>query len=217
MASGRHQAIPYPTLTIPARNLGPVVRTAPNELSFNTSASWRDIYGPRREHRTFTKGNFYTGANFAASPDTQSIVSEQDPAVHTEMRRVLAPAFSERSIREQEHLVTEIIDLFIHRMEELGPGGVDLSQWLKYITFDIIGSLSFGHSFGSVASGEEHPWAGFVLKGLGFLPVVESLNRLGFSMGILDVLPLKSIDRLKQSVADHETFTLDLIKKHVIL
>ena len=80
-----------------------MVRIAPNELSFNTAQSWKDIYGTRKGHQTFLKSSFYDGASFADL--AHSIVSERDPTVHAGMRKLLSPAFSDRALSQQESLL----------------------------------------------------------------------------------------------------------------
>lgn len=100
------------------QDLGPVVRVAPNELSFNTSSSWHDIYGTRRGVKPFIKSLFYDGGNFAS--ESLSIVSERDPKRHAEMRKYLGSAFSDRTLKAQEPLVAEIVDRFV---EKLGAAG----------------------------------------------------------------------------------------------
>lgn len=134
-------------------SLGPVVRVAPNELSFSTAQSWKDIYGQRKGHATFVKGDFYDGGNFANQ--AHSVVSERDPAKHTEMRRYLSSAFSDRSLKEQEYLVSGIIDNFISQIEKRtsSPFGINMTLWFNLMTFDIIGKLAFGQDFGGVDSG----------------------------------------------------------------
>jgi cytochrome P450 len=121
--------------------IGSVVRVAPNELSFNTSQSWKDIYAPRKGRGAFIKSDFYDGGNFA--DQASSIVSERDPVKHSAMRKFLAPAFSERSLREQEGLVTQVIDEFIDQVGQRGNSkeGVDMTMWTNLLTFDIIGEL----------------------------------------------------------------------------
>ena len=80
------------------------------------------------------------------------------------MRKYLSNAFSERSLREQEYLVAEIVDQFIEKIdsgsrrgEEKGEAGegaeVELVNMFNLTTFDIIGSLAFGESFGGVEAG----------------------------------------------------------------
>jgi cytochrome P450 len=114
---------------------------APNELSFSSSQSWKDIYGVRKNSATFIKSDFYDGGNFANQ--ASSIVSQRDPVKHNEMRKFLSSAFSDRSLREQEYLVSQIIDDFIKQVGDLGsrPGGVDMTLWMNLLTFDIIGEL----------------------------------------------------------------------------
>lgn len=130
---------------------GPIVRTAPNELSFNTMESWRDIYGFRQGHQTFIKSNFYDGGSFAASYGLHSIVSERDPTEHGKMRKYLSHAFSDRSLKEQEYLVSEVVDQFIDTIGTKGAPsgpGINLVTWFNLMTFDIITSLAFGEAFG---------------------------------------------------------------------
>jgi Cytochrome P450 len=143
---------PYKILALHEK-YGPVVRTSPNELSFASAGSWRDIYGFRQGHKSFVKSSFYDGGSFADR--AHSIVSERDPVLHGQMRRDLAHAFSDRSLKEQEGLVAEAVDLFIQQLgvHASGPDGTDLVKWFNLTTFDIIGSLAFGESFGGLTSG----------------------------------------------------------------
>jgi cytochrome P450 len=116
--------------------LGPVVRVAPNELSFNTAQSWKDIYEKKKGQGTFIKSDFYDGGNFAA--EAPSIVSVRDPDEHANMRRYLRDAFSDRSLRDQEYLISEVIDRFVTRVGEEGKesSGIDIVTWLNLATFD---------------------------------------------------------------------------------
>lgn len=138
---------------------GPVVRTAPNELSFNTSRSFQDIYGFRHGQKTFIKSEFYDGGSFAAR-GVHSIVSERDPKVHGQMRRLLSPAFSNTSLREQEGLIGENIDRFIGQVKNKAQGHgqvFDISKVFESMMFDVIGDLAFGEPFGALERGEGPP------------------------------------------------------------
>ena len=147
--SGRQ---PYQILALHEK-YGPVVRTSPKELSFNSAASWKDIYGFRPGHRPFIKSRFYDGGSFA--DQAHSIVSERDVGAHARMRKDLAHAFSDRSLKEQEGPVATVVDLFISQLgvHGLGEDGTDVVMWFNLTTFDIIGSLAFGETFGGVQSG----------------------------------------------------------------
>lgn len=134
--------------------LGPIVRTAPNELSFNTAQSWKDIYDFRPGHLTFIKSEFYDGGSFADR--CGSIVSERDPQVHGVMRKYLSHAFSARSLTEQECLISKTVDAFIRRIGEDGAKGIDIVMAFTLMSFDIIGDLGFGESFQGIESSRDY-------------------------------------------------------------
>lgn len=134
---------------------GPVVRIAPNQLSFNTAASYQDIYGSRQgQHQTFLKSNFYDAGAF--SPQAHSIITERDPIRHAKQKKYVSAAFSDKALKSQEGLINEVVDKFIKQLgvHASGEQGANLVTWFSLATFDIIGSLSFGESFGGVESGK---------------------------------------------------------------
>jgi cytochrome P450 len=134
---------PYMTSTHPSsphtasnRNptTGPVVRIAPNELSFNTAQSWKDIYDFGPNKRAFIKSNFYEGGTFA--DQCGSIVSERNPESHGQMRRLLSHAFSQRSLIEQESLIADVIDIFMRHLEKKADDreAIDFTEWYNMMT-----------------------------------------------------------------------------------
>lgn len=131
--------------TKPTDSAGPIVRTAPNDLSFNTAQSWKDIYDFRPGHLTFIKSEFYEGGSFADR--CGSIVSERDPKVHGVMRKQLSHAFSRRSLEEQEYLISKSVDNFISKLGKDGAQGIDIVLNFTLMSFDIIGDLGFGETF----------------------------------------------------------------------
>lgn len=81
-------------------------------------------------------------------------MSERDPTEHGKMRKYLAHAFSDRSLSEQEHLISSVIDRYVLKLGKTGLGVLNLSQTFEMIAFDIIGSLAFGETFGGSESGQ---------------------------------------------------------------
>ena len=75
------------------------------------------------------------------------------------MRKQLSHAFSQRSLEEQESLISRSVDLFIQRLGEDGPQGIDIVLTFTLMSFDIIGDLGFGESFGGIQSSrnDAHP------------------------------------------------------------
>lgn len=134
---------------------GPVFRVSPNELSFASVASWKDIYGHQPAGKpAIVKSEFYEmyGAGFRSL----CIGSERNPSKHQHMRKSLSSAFSTKALSEQESIVAKNIDAFIIKLGQLGgpkTGGLDMSKWYEMSAFDILGDMAFGESFHCIQNG----------------------------------------------------------------
>ncbi|KAH8683932.1 cytochrome P450, partial [Ilyonectria robusta] len=131
---------------------GPVVRIAPNNLSFINPQAWKDIYAHKktREQEMIKDPEFYV-----RNPDAPTIVNGNREE-HARYRRLYSPGFSARSLREQEPLIQGYVNMFINgltRACEHGETPVDMVQWFNFVTFDIIGDLAFGEPFGCLEDG----------------------------------------------------------------
>ncbi|KAL8970760.1 MAG: hypothetical protein Q9197_003642, partial [Variospora fuerteventurae] len=97
------------------------------------------------------KAGFYDA--FSAGFRKKCIGSERDPHKYSEMRKMLAPAFSQRSLLEQELIIGGVIDRFVRIIgEKAGPGsnGINMTKWYEMGSFDILGEMTFGESFYSL-------------------------------------------------------------------
>lgn len=99
-------------------------------------------------------------------------------ADHSRQRRLLAHAFSDKALREQEPLVQKYVDLLIHRLHEQVQGEkhgkADMVRWYNYTTFDVIADLTFGDSFHCLRDKDYHPWVSMAFqaaKAFGFIAV----------------------------------------------
>ena len=141
---------------------GSCVRVGPNELSFTSAAAWRDIYPP----------NFVRPYEYKDKPpgkDAENLISASEPD-HARFRKVLSPAFSDRSTRDQEPIVRRYVDLMIRKLrrqlddQDGGDGRSSESQeadvltWYNYTTFDIIGEVMWGLPFGCLDNLVSNPW-----------------------------------------------------------
>ncbi|CAG8959926.1 hypothetical protein HYFRA_00012643 [Hymenoscyphus fraxineus] len=153
---------------------GPVVRVSPNEVSFASAQSWQDIYAPRKGGE-FLKSDWYENGSFGV----HAIVSVRDPVEHAQMRKYLSRAFSEASLRDQEDMITDLIAKYVDGVGKTAKaeGVVNLTDWHNFLTFDIIGLLAFGKSFGGVESGKEHFWLSDVMGSIGHSNVMDTLKR----------------------------------------
>ncbi len=69
---------------------------------------------------------------------------------------MLSPAFSQRSLLEQESIIGGVIDQFVRIMGEKAPpgsNGINVTKWYEMSSFDILGEMAFGESFYSLESG----------------------------------------------------------------
>ncbi|KAH5479181.1 hypothetical protein HBI52_224610 [Parastagonospora nodorum] len=196
---------------------GPVVRIAPNELSFNTAASWKDIYGYRPGHRTFVKGEFYDGAAFVKSHATRSLINTKDPTEHGKMRRYLANAFSDKSLREQESLVAQEVDKLVEKLGEAGlaKDGTDLQRWLNMATFDITGSLSFGRSFDALQNDGRHPTVAFILRAILTLSFVDTVRRFPWLDTVARIAMPGRIKGLESDAKAHEDHAIEVVRERI--
>jgi cytochrome P450 len=211
---------------------GSVVRTAPNELSFDSATAWKDIYGFRPSHKTFIKSEFYDGSSFI-DQGFHGIATSRDPVEHAGMRRYLSHAFSERAVREQEGLVAEIVDLFVDKVGTVGKSreGIDLAHWLRMAMFDVTGSLAFGQSFDAVKSGEseevfvmcdidtlaggQHPSVKFIHKALRQIAVLDTIRRFPWLGKVVITIMSGPIQKLLEDNRLHEEHCLTMIERLV--
>lgn len=138
---------------------GPVVRTAPDELSFLDTMAWKDIYG-RRVGLTSGVPEIPKWQRFYRVHATkgQTTIMNADTELHTRLRRQLAQGFSERSMREQEGIIGGHVDLLLRRLREGRGTVVNMTTWYIWTTSDIISDLALGSSFGCLENQDWHPW-----------------------------------------------------------
>ena len=129
---------------------GTAVRVAPNQLSFSSATSWKDIYAHSSNRKHFPKGSFYE----PMPGEADNIVSICNIGAHAAMRKDLSYGFSATALLQQEDLIQHFIDKLIYQVGKHGiQGPIDMVKWYNLTTFDIIGKLSFGEGFGGLETG----------------------------------------------------------------
>ncbi|KAF2727369.1 putative benzoate 4-monooxygenase cytochrome P450 [Polyplosphaeria fusca] len=187
---------------------GHVVRIAPNTLSFNTARAWQDIYGLKKDRTELAKDPNY----YIKGPAVQIVNADQKE--HVRIRKLLAPAFSDTALLEQEPLLNHYFNLLVQKLDEKidGPanGRVDLMSQYNFLAFDIIGDLALGEPFGALENGENHAWMRNFFEGIKFLGVIR------FAMAYPVVgLFFQLLQRLKPSFAEKRIAHLAFTKKKV--
>jgi cytochrome P450 len=137
---------------------GPIVRLSPNELAFNTPQAFVDIYGHRAGRPDLEKDPIHVGS--VEPVPGVSTISMADRANHARQRKALSHGFSKKALGEQEATVQGFVDKLIDKIHGFAEAdeSFDIVRWLNFVTFDIIGDLSFGESFGCLERGDFHFW-----------------------------------------------------------
>ncbi|KPI45628.1 putative sterigmatocystin biosynthesis monooxygenase stcF [Cyphellophora attinorum] len=131
------------------KQYGPIVRVAPNEISYVNEDAWNDIYKSARGEEQLKK----------AMPVLRSpgVFGQPDDAVHQMKRKKLSPLMSDRGVNQREDVMLSNIAFFVKRLKEQPDSAFDLTPWYQAVTSDIIGHFMSKESFGAVAKGEAIP------------------------------------------------------------
>jgi len=182
---------------------GPVVRVAPNELSYTTPAATKPIYQSTPE---FPKDPMHLPPFHNGVPG----ILAADHDSHRCFRRLLAGAFSDRGMRAQQGMIQGHVDLLVKRLRERAGAGkeaVDMCEWFNWATFDVIGDLAFGESFGCLERARTHEWIAGIQGGVKAIPVINAIRRLGLDW----VVPLLAPKRLLAMRERNARFTVEKV------
>lgn len=107
---------------------GPVVRTAPNELSYINPTAFKEIYRhTQRGEQEFSKDErYHSGLN------GEPVIINADRHYHSKIRKLLAHGFSERSLRAQETVLQEYLGVLFQKLQENSQDGaapIDILKW----------------------------------------------------------------------------------------
>ena len=120
---------------------GPIVRIAPNHLSFGSHAAQKAIYGfGTRTVPSMIKDPIF----FTPEVDhSMNIINETDREEHSRMRRMLSFAFSNSNLLENEDVLVRRTDEFVKTIGSMqnqhGKRGFNIVQQFNYVTFNIMG------------------------------------------------------------------------------
>lgn len=163
---------------------GHVVRIAPNHLSFTDPKAWKDIYGHRIGvgKEEFTKAESMTNS----IEDFPKQIISADRQEHQRLRRALSHGFSDSAIRSQEPTIAKHVDKLMRglKIKSVAQDGstqmLNIESWMNWTTFDVVGELVFGLSFGCLERFDYHPWVIFMLQSLKDGAIMNSLHYVGY-------------------------------------
>ena len=159
---------------------GRIVRTGPDEVSNASAEAWNDICGSK----TFVRDlNFLRVTQLDEHHGFISPVKKE----HNTVRRLLQPAFTDRSILRHEKILDKWTEkLRLNVAEEQGRP-IDIAQKLVWLTFDIMGVLSFGESFGCLDHNFQHAYLKAIELGAPFLSLLQIILRYKATRGLYNL------------------------------
>lgn len=190
---------------------GTTVRFTPNDVSYITPSAWQTIYGHKKSGQPSFQKDKRLYRSALTSADNILLANDAD---HSRHRRLLSHAFSEKALRGQEDILKGYIDLLIHRLSTQTDAGrtVDLVQWYNFTTFDIIGDLAFGESFGCLEGGVYHPWVATTFDGFRLAVFNQTIKRLPVAAPIIRRYIPKELVKAQM---DHLQLSFEKAKKRL--
>jgi cytochrome P450 len=193
---------------------GPILRIAPNEVTFAHPEAWADIFQSRSDRPQFLKDPVWWATQ---QGQPMSLINAIDLENHARMRKVLTPGFTPRALRPQEPILHQYVNLLVERLRQSldsdrpdESATVDIAMWFMFTTFDIFGDLGFGESFDCLQNSRYHAWiellfnsvkAASMVAAARFYPAIEYI--------LLTCIP----PSLKKKALDHRLQIVDKVNR----
>lgn len=195
---------------------GPVVRLSPNELAFNTQQAWTDIYGHRNGRPDLPKDPIHVGA-VDPIPGV-STISMADTKTHARQRKALSYGFSKQALWAQEGIIQDFVDKLQGNFRRFAESGevFDIVKWFNFITFDVIGDLSFGESFGCLDQGDFHWWIPMIFDAVKAGAIETATRRFATpgSWTQMKMMGLVIPDELRKKRRDHLNYSREKVMRY---
>lgn len=188
---------------------GPVVRIAPDELSYNDPGASRPIYHSNPE---FPKDPMHLPPFHNGAPGILAANKHN----HSRYRKLLAKGFSEKGMRAQQPMIQRHINTLLARLQErcaVGEVTQDLVEWYNWAMFDIIGDLAFGESFECLEGARTHDWIASIQGNVKAIPIVNAIRRLKLDW----VIPLLAPKKLLAMRENNARFTQEKVDRRLQL
>ena len=176
---------------------GEVVRIAPGELSFISETAWKEIYAYHHGRPAWLKA-----ARRLSFPNKVEPFLTADDATHTRQRKLLAHAFSEKALKEQEGILLSYVDLLIEKLQgqiKSGRNTVDMVNWYNHTTFDVIGDFTYGESFHGLEKGGYHPWVLSNFQGIKLSTQMFEMSEFPPIHRLVELLTPSSMKKLRDA------------------
>ncbi|KAF2640107.1 putative cytochrome P450 monooxygenase [Massarina eburnea CBS 473.64] len=185
---------------------GPVVRYAPNELSFIDADLVREVYSHRGS--AFEKQRDFYGPDAFGSPPG---LIRADQAAHSRQRKLVSHAFSDKALREQEQLLKGYAGLLAQKLQEKAAAAVpiDMVRWFNFTTFDIMSDLTFGEPLHLLEESEYTPWVKSIFGNIKMVAFTSILRRWRLLDALFQRVIPKNIRDQRKSHMEHSSMRVE--------
>ena len=129
------------------KKYGKFVRIGSNDISITDPNAMEVAYGNKSR---VTKAIWYDNDKPLTSMHTS-----RDKGLHDRRRRVWAPAFSEKALRDYETEIQKFNSKLIEQIAKHKKEPVNVTKWFNLFSFDAMGLLAFGRDYGMLDKGEK--------------------------------------------------------------
>jgi cytochrome P450 len=155
---------------------GPVVRVAPNELSYvGTGQLFKDVHGARKSGERLP----FKDPEMVPPPLTgiDSMLSADD-ANHVRHRRIMSPAFADRGLKDLEPMLLDWINKLVEKLGNVAEAGkkADMVKYYNCTTFDIMADMSFGEPLNMLENEDYSPWVKSIFQSLRALTPIRAIR-----------------------------------------
>lgn len=125
-------------------------------------------------------------------------------------------AFSDQALRNQEPIINSYIALFISKLRAKARSDtpVDIMRYINFTTFDILGDLCFGESFGALEGEEYSEWMANLFQGVKIVPFVRLMKAYPI-IGLPFWMITKIFPHVMAARAKHENYTMEKTAKRL--
>lgn len=192
------------------RQYGDVVRVAPNELIFGYPEAFNDIMGHRKrgQEENGKDPDFWRGS------DLTLVGSNRER--HARVRKTLSHGFSAQAMMDQEPIFRHYVNLLVEKLKAaIASDPVqEITAWYNWATFDMVGDLVFGESFGCLENTRYHPWVKLIFKNIEGQAISTALSKYPLASALSKWMTPKEVLR---DVQTHHEFIQAQVAKRLSL
>ncbi|THG98784.1 hypothetical protein EW026_g3461 [Hermanssonia centrifuga] len=127
---------------------GDIVRIGPNELSVIPKDTAATVIGPKG----LPRGPYY---NSRAHEGGVSLDGIRDPSLHAARRKPWARGMNSTAMKYYEDVIREETTTLLRVLRERKSEKTDISEWMSFLSFDVMGRMSFSSDLGMLKHGRD--------------------------------------------------------------